>query len=549
MTDGKGRNPRNVRRAGLLFSGLLVTLTLPLPGLAEDASGSGSGPLGFPSGSTLRSIVAGEAAPGKSLPGKPLRPDFGPREWSQEGGGQTRNPFFASRTGRKTPFPPPPLSAPPSPGEGSLLFSAPQKTNSAVEWERNFGTTPLVALDYHFAHQPVLAGGRLLLSSTRGQVLCLDAVTGTTLWHVRLPESVWTSGVADQNAFYVASGSPNVTAPHMMGYAQTRKIRRGAGTGHLYALSLLSGKILWTAPVPGPVLGSPVLADGKIWVATGNARLAGYSVVRERKVIDMPLRSSAGWSSPLYVHHWLWLSLEGPTKLVALWPEKKRTVWALTTPPTERLVLFTPTPAFGAMRLVTLFLSVDRGLPRERLATASAVTGHIFHEFPFAARKERVNVAPVEPPDLPSFARVYEGESGPVVAGQTAVAASPILARALAVDIPSGHPFWSVALPARPESSGTVAGLLYLLPLRDRLLLLDLATGKILKMRSLDGEPAPGSPPVMETTLYLAEKNGRVRAISLEKERTRIFPPPAPPSLSSGRPEGERPPDRSGEGR
>ncbi len=549
MTDGKGANPGNLRRAALLFSGLLVTLALPLPGLAEDASGSG-GPLGFPSGSTLRSIVAGEAAPEKSLPGKPLRPDFGPREWSQEGASQTRNPFFAAPTGRKNPSPSPPLSPPPLPGEEERRISRlPPTSVSPVEWKRNFGPTPLVALDYRFAHQPVLAGGRLLLASTRGQVLCLDAVTGTTLWHVRLPESVWASGVADQNAFYVASGSPYITAPHMMGYAQTRKIRRGAGTGHLYALSLLSGKILWTAPVPGPVLGSPVLADGKIWVATGNARLAGYSIVRERKVIDMPLRSSAGWSSPLYVHHWLWLSLEGPTKLVALWPEKKRTVWALTTPPTERLVLFTPTPAFGAMRLVTLFLSVDRGLPRERLATASAVTGHIFHEFPFAARKDKVTVAPVEPPDLPSFARVYEGESGPVVAGQTAVAASPILGRALAVDIPSGHLFWSVGLPARPESSGTVAGLLYLLPLRDRLLLLDLATGKILKMRSLDGEPAPGSPPVMETTLYLAEKNGRVRAISLEKERTRIFPPPAPPSLSSGAPAGERPPDISGEGR
>lgn len=535
MTDGKGRNPGQARTAALLFSGFLLTLMIPLPGWSEDASGSGNGPLGFPSGSTLRSIVAGEVAPGKSLPGKPVRPDFGPRQWSQEGGGETRNPFFA---------------APSPPGnENRRIPRIPQKPVSPVEWELNFGTTPLLALDYRFAHQPVLAGGRLLLTSTRGQVLCLDAVTGTTLWHVRLPESVRASGVADQNAFYVASGFPYVTAPHMMGYAQTRKIRRGAGSGHLYALSLLSGKILWTAPVPGPVLGSPVLADGKIWVATGNGHLAGYSVVRERKVIDMPLRSSAGWSSPLYVHHWLWLSLEGPTKLVALWPEKKRTVWALTTPPTERLVLFTPTPAFGAMRLVTLFLSVDKGLPRERLATASAVTGHIFHEFPFARKKDRVTVSQVEPPDLPSFARVYEGETGPVVAGQTAVAASPILGRALAVDIPSGHLFWSVGLPAEPESSGTVAGLLYLLPLRDRLLLLDLATGKILEKRSLDGEPAPGSPPVMETTLYLAEKNGRIRAISLEKDRTRIFPPPVPPSLSSGSPEGEKPPEIPGDGR
>ena len=159
MTDGKGRNPGNLRTTALLFSGLLVTLTIPLPGLAEDASGSG-GPLGFPSGSTLRSIVAGEAAPGKSLPGKPLGPDFGPREWSQEGGSQTRNPFFAAPTGRKNPSPSPPLSPPPLPGEEDRRISPSSQTSvSPVEWERNFGTTPLVGLDYRFAHQPVLVGG------------------------------------------------------------------------------------------------------------------------------------------------------------------------------------------------------------------------------------------------------------------------------------------------------------------------------------------------------------------------------------------------------
>ena len=523
-------------RCGPLATALVAVLlaTLPFPRFAR-SDDSGGGAMGFPSGSSLRSIVSGSAGSGKPPSGKPIRPDWGPRQWGQEGGGETRNPFFAATRSRKTLRVSSGETGAPIAGEGEPRFPVPPKGASPPEeWERNFAPTALAALDYRFSHQPVLAGGRLLLTSTRGQVLCLDAVNGRTLWHVRLPESVRASGVADDNAFYVASGSPYVTAPHMMGYAQTRTIRRGAGPGHLYALSLLSGKILWSAEVPGPVLGSPVLADGTLWVATGNARLAGYSVEKERKILEMPLFSSAGWSAPLYVHHWVWLSLEGPTKLVALWPERKRTVWALTTPPTERLVLFTPTPSFGTRRLVTLLLSVRKGVPHERIAIASAVTGHIFHEISFAKKGEPVAPEKIVPPGLPPFARVFEGAAGAVVAGSTVVAASELLGRAIAADIPSGHLFWSTLLPAAPVGSGTVAGLLYILPLRDRLLLSDLGSGHTLESLSLDGPPAPGSPPVMETTLYLAQRNGRVRAISLEKQRERIFPPSKPPDLSGG---------------
>ena len=550
MTGRRGWFSWHGRMMTVLVAVFLTAGGTCLPALADDSGGQ-TGPQGFPTGLSLRSIVSGEGAPGKHHPTKPLRPDWGPRQWAQEGGGETRNPFFAApSSGKKTGRISRGLATFPPPAEGEASFGlTPRGAPAPVEWERDFGATPLAALDYRFAHQPVLVRGRLLVSSTRGQVLCLDAMTGTTLWHVRLPESVRASGVADESAFYVASGTPYVTAPHMMGYAQTRAIRRGSGPGHLYALSLLSGKILWSAPVPGPALGSPVLADGKIWVATGNGHLAGYSTTGERKVVDMPLFSSAGWSSPLYVHHWVWLSLEGPTKLVALWPEKKRTVWALTTPPAERLVLFSPTPAFGAMRLVTLLLSVDKGVPHERLAIASAVTGHLFHEIPFAGNADAVAPEKALPSDLPSFARVYEGQSGPVVAGQTAVAASPILNRALAADIPSGHLFWSLGLPSAPSGSGTVAGLLYLLPLQDRLLEIDFGSGRILAERSLDGEPAPGSPPVMETTLYLSETNGRIRAVSLEKERKRIFPPASAPALPEGRPDGQRPRTDAGDGR
>lgn len=498
------------------------TVGLRLPGVAlassfgADPGGSGGDtllPQGFPPQEALDAIEQGATA-GTVAHAVSLRPTdalLGPAVWAQEGGGETRNPFFSPQV-------------PASPG-GSAATNASGlpigegRAKRSPAWIRHFGGGGLDRMNFRFFRQPVVVGGRVIVTSTRGVVLCLDAVTGRTLWESRLPESVYAPAVADRTTVYLAGGMPWVTAPHMLGYAQSRTIRRGRRTGRLYALSLLSGKLLWSAPVPGPVLGSPVLAGGMVWLTTGAGHLAGYGIEQERKTLDMPLSSSSGWSSPLFVHHWLWLSLEGPTKLLALWPEKKRTVWALSAPPEQRLVLFTPTPSFGDRRLLTLFREMDGGVPVEHLSIVSAVTGNIFHEVAFSG------VPRIPSSGLPPYARVYEGMAGVTVSGQTAVAASALFRQAMAVDIPSGHRFWRRSLPSRPYGSGTMVGGLYILPLVGEVLLLDLATGKEAGRIPFDGAPGSGSPPVVGKTLYLSGRNGQVAAISLTPYGRFIAPP------------------------
>lgn len=511
-------------------------------------------PKGFPTGPVLESL---DLARGSGLSrhrpsGIPVNPSWGPKLWPQEGGSDSRNPYFSA------PLPPKTATAKTAPLPGADPYDASghfgligedgaasaEKPSGEVSWTRTFGTSPLERMNYRFVRQPMLVSGRVVLVSTRGQVLCLDAVTGGILWKRRLPASVWAPAVSDGQVLYVVSGTPFVTAPHMMGYAQSRIIRRGNGPGHLFALSLATGKILWSAPTPGPALGSPVLAGGSLWVTTGSGRLAGYSLEREKKVLEMPLASSSGWSSPLFVHNWLWLSLEGPTKLLALWPDRKRTVWALSVPPDRRLVLFTPTPSFGDKRLVTLFRSVRKGVPDEELAVVSAVTGHVFHQIPFSS------IAPVKEggpqPDLPPYARVYEGMAGVTVSGQTAVAASNLFGRAMAVDIASGHLYWSTPLPSDPLGPGTLAGGLYILPLRGRIEFFLLASGKEIGHQSFRGSPGAGSPPVIGSTLYVSGQDGTVRAISLERYRNIIVPPP--PEKGSGANQATSTGGRGGEG-
>jgi len=517
-----------------------LSLRLPSAVLADSLEGAGDkGPRGFPTGPALEAIEQGQGGSAAAPPGKPVNPAWGPSAWIQEGGSETRNPYF-SPPAEKGRGPVPPSARTPADitEKPSDLSFSPKAFESGLRdalvpdsWTRTFGTTPLEHLAYRFIHQPIVVSGRVILSSTRGRVVCLDAVSGATLWESRLPESVWAPAVAKDGTLYVASGNPYVTASHMMGYAQTRTIRRGNGPGHLYALSLATGKILWTAPVPGPVLGSPALAGDTLWLATGAGRLAGYSLEKEKEILEMPLSSSSGWSSPLYVHHWLWLSLEGPTKLAALWPDRKRTVWALSVPPSERLVLFTPTPSFGAKRLVTLFRSLGKDGPVEELAVVSAVTGHVFHQVRFGGAGPPPPDAAKGQPGLPPYARVYEGMAGVSVAGTTALSASDLFDQAMAVDIVSGRLFWSVPLPSRPSGPGTAVGGLYVLPLADRIAYLELASGKKSGKTLLPGPPSLGSPPVVGDTLYFSGRDGTVRAVSLEDYR-RVIHPPSPKTAS-----------------
>ena len=524
-----------------------VLLALMAGGGLPSAGADDSGPMGFPTGADLGAAEqgtgtgTGEAAP--RPPGNPMISDWGPGFWVEEGGGPERNPFYSWPPRRKAadevsqkgpggvPVPLPPKK------EGTKAFPFTDRMHPPpVAWVRDFGRTELNRPEFRFAHQPIVVKGRLVLTSTRGEVLCLDAVTGVTLWRKSLPDALRASAVSDGEILYIATGSPDITAPHMMGYAQTRTILRGTGTEHLYALSLSTGKLVWQAPLPGPALGSPVLAGKTLWVATGQGWLAGFSTEKERLVGKVRLLASPGWSAPLALHHWLWVSLEGPQKLSALWPDKGRTVWALSSPKAERLVLFSPTPSFGAMRLLTRMVSVRGGEVKERLVILSAVSGHIFSEIPFTPLSTSGTMgmsSGAYPPD----ARVFEGLATVTVAGQTAVVASALSREALAVDIPSGHLFWKVPLGGVPSGAVTVAGLLCVLPETGHVELLDLATG--LELGHVDGEgvPAPGPAPIVGTTLYLAEQDGKVRAVSLDAYRKKIYPPsspslPSPPALS-----------------
>lgn len=107
---------------------------------------------------------------------------------------------------------------------------------------------------------PVLAGDYLFLVGTNGEVACLDKVKGGVVWVRSLPEFakpknkkeriVWTGPLVASNRLIVVSSK-----------------------GNLLALSPQTGETVGEMKLGSPVYIEPIAADGKIYVLTDKAQL------------------------------------------------------------------------------------------------------------------------------------------------------------------------------------------------------------------------------------------------------------------------------------
>ena len=101
-----------------------------------------------------------------------------------------------------------------NPADGLLLAIGAGRPHK-VRWRRNLGASET---------SPLIVGGRLYIGTADGDVYCLHADDGKTIWHY------------------------HVAAPVKSGLAYDRgKVFFGAYDGNLYALNAGTGKLLWSA--------------------------------------------------------------------------------------------------------------------------------------------------------------------------------------------------------------------------------------------------------------------------------------------------------------
>lgn len=127
---------------------------------------------------------------------------------------------------------------------------------------------------------PALAGQRVFISSTDGDVSALDATNGKSLWSAELDEPI--------------TGGPGVGE---------NTVLLGTGEGDVIAISADSGRERWRARVSSEVLSPPLRQDNTVVARTNDGRVYGLDADKGRRLWTydrtVPPLTLRGTSSPV----------------------------------------------------------------------------------------------------------------------------------------------------------------------------------------------------------------------------------------------------------
>ena len=173
-----------------------------------------------------------------------------------------------------------PLDAPPADGKVATLNNvwrfdcdptAPKANVHAFVSNRREGPSEILGMPvFHGGRVYVTAGGDLWWGKRRSVLKCIDAAAGTGdittsghVWTYEMPrETCCTPAVYDGMVFTADCG------------------------GNIHCVDAKTGKGLWTHKADGDVWGSPLVADGKVYVGTRRAEFVVLAAAREKKVIS-----------------------------------------------------------------------------------------------------------------------------------------------------------------------------------------------------------------------------------------------------------------------
>jgi outer membrane protein assembly factor BamB len=131
-----------------------------------------------------------------------------------------------------------------NPGDGLILAVAAGRSH-AVRWRRNLGASET---------SPTVVGDRVYVGTQRGNVYCLDADNGRTIWR------------------------HHVDAPVKGAISYDRgKVFFGAYDGKLYALGAAAGKLLWTTSgAHGHFYSTPAVAYSRVYLGSTDGTVYAF---------------------------------------------------------------------------------------------------------------------------------------------------------------------------------------------------------------------------------------------------------------------------------
>lgn len=114
--------------------------------------------------------------------------------------------------------------------------------------------------DFYSQLQPVVEEEHIYAAARDGDVTAFDRNSGETLWSVDLADLPIN---ADKRSARLSGGL----------VSRYGKLFLGSENGVVYALNEANGEVLWQTTVPGEVVASPAVEDGRVVVLTTSGRL------------------------------------------------------------------------------------------------------------------------------------------------------------------------------------------------------------------------------------------------------------------------------------
>lgn len=114
--------------------------------------------------------------------------------------------------------------------------------------------------DFYSQLQPVVEEDHIYAAARDGDVTAFDRHSGETLWSVDLADLPIN---ADKRSARLSGGL----------VSRYGKLFLGSENGVVYALNEANGEVLWQTTVPGEVVASPAVEDGRVVVLTTSGRL------------------------------------------------------------------------------------------------------------------------------------------------------------------------------------------------------------------------------------------------------------------------------------
>lgn len=359
----------------------------------------------------------------------------------------------------------------------------------------------------------IAANGMVYVGSMMNQEYAVNATTGKLVWQFAADNWIMTDPVVADGKIFIGSGNRLFV----------NKRLRGTGKNTVYALDAMTGKQLWSYDVGGEAMPTPVYSNGMVYFATGDRALYALDANTGKLKYKVSVDSYFSMSSPSLDGNLLFVGGAKPFGVYAFDVSKGTVAWK---------------SIFDGVYLAMDDCSpaVENGKIITEGVTQSDTNGTTPppHDVIYALNEKDGSVAWSF--DEGAGTLIDDNKCGtPVVQDGVVYASSPITNKFFALDEATGKELWEYKLPAPSRGGSSIMGNYIIFgDMKANVYALDRTNGKLVKKVSLGGAIAPDGPSIYNGTVYVADQNGHLIAFSLLRLLGSLYTQTAPVTSTVG---------------